>query len=29
MSSYFDGRMGAVPTGGIGLTSTAVQEETK
>jgi predicted ABC-type ATPase len=25
MSSYFDSRMGAVPTGGIGLTSTAVQ----
>ena len=29
MSSYFDGRMGGVPSGGIGLTSTAVQEETK
>ena len=29
MSSYFDGRMGAVPTGGIGLTSTAVSEEKK
>lgn len=29
MSSYFDGRMGAVPTGGVGLTTTAVQEEIK